>query len=201
MAQLSWQLPWQVLKVPGQPSGSIKVDLNKLVDWTGLCWSLYIVIVDHQLPTKEDITEQYIWSGLWVELSTSMEKKASVTELESCAPGNKMLEGQNNCYELSTLGLVLFLFWERKEGKTNEERALHVLILHDGARGWQKRCLVLEGIRTEHPLGVWGLRPGGRRCGRPVLTSEHRVKNHLLQNLVSVWGSSTVQANLSSISL
>lgn len=129
------------------------------------------------------------------------EKKAFVTELESCAAGNKMLEGQNNRYELSTLGLVLFHFGERKEGKTNEERALHVSVLHDEVCGWQKRCLVLEGIRTEHPLGVWGLRPGGRRCRRPVLTSEHKVKNHLLQNLVSVWGSSTVQANLSSISL
>ena len=75
---------------------------------------------------------------------------------------------------------------------------LHVLILHGGARGWQKK--VLEGIGSEHPLGPRGLRPGGRRCGGRALTSKHKVKNHLLQSLVSGWGSSTVQANLSSMS-
>lgn len=78
---------------------------------------------------------------------------------------------------------------------------LHVLILHGGASEWRKRCPVLEGIGSGHPPGPQGLRPGGRRCGGRGLTPERKVKNHLSQNLISGWGSLTVQANLSSISL
>lgn len=47
--------------------------------------------------------------------------------------------------------------------------------------------------------GTQGLRQ--ERVQEPALTSEHNVKNHLLQNLASGWGSSAVRANLSSISL
>ena len=45
----------------------------------------------------------------------SNEKNLSFTKLENCAPGNKILEGHDNHFELSTLGLVLIHF--RREGR------------------------------------------------------------------------------------